>query len=524
MNHRAAWVGVLFLGGALGLMAYLLTRGLPEDLRQASEAQIASFSEAQALLKQQGEALDKLIAEDKAYLEPQPEVAAAKAALNKHLAALTALTPKLEALRAGLKADKGGTASSLELLNGELKAPVAAAKGGITPEHEAVARLLSYKANHPSILEGARARVEAAKALATGMKQAEAAPSDAPPAAQPQDEAEKKKKLSYKALEAKLAEEEQRARVEVELLQARLQATGSEGGALYHEVRLAEAACPNASVKIRARYQQLQGLAEEIIKTGEAMEAKAKASPVDFAACGRLSEAIDHSAAALIKSQAALRADLKTLNRSEDKILIDMRREPSPAHKYKYIRGGDAQEGPWEPVTVAFYDQHSGHLGMALESKPECTLPEEATRVASPPGYAYVGNARYGTWERRNGMQVWIFNSHYRMHRDRLWGAGGYQPIQHQNWKSYQTSTSKGQPYFGAAKQYGTQGSYTQKRFANSQYITKARATKTSGGYSGSKYSNSSNKSSSSSSKSSNRSGSYRSSRYSSSSFGGSGK
>ena len=43
---------------------------------------------------------------------------------------------------------------------------------------------------------------------------------------------------------------------------------------------------------------------------------------------------------------------------------------------------------------------------MTIYTKPEGKLESEAIRIASPPGYAYIGNPRYGRWENSGGHDI----------------------------------------------------------------------------------------------------------------------
>jgi hypothetical protein len=193
-----------------------------------------------------------------------------------------------------------------------------------------------------------------------------------------------------------------------------------------------------------------------------------------------------------------------------DKVIIDMRSKSGvTAHKYKVITNGKSVDTAWTPVDKATYRKHRDHLGMTIYSKPAGVLPEDATVIASPPGYNYVGNRRYGRWEERNGQSFWVFYGRYSLMRDLFWGRGMYRPIYRSEYRGYRSNIRSRRAYYGAKKQYGTAKAIKSPKYSKSSYAKKRSS---SGGYSGSKYSGSK------------RSGGYRSSRYRGSSFGGGGK
>jgi hypothetical protein len=193
-----------------------------------------------------------------------------------------------------------------------------------------------------------------------------------------------------------------------------------------------------------------------------------------------------------------------------DKVIIDMRSKSGVyAHKYKVITNGQSVDSGWTNVDKATFNKHKEHLGMAIYSKPAGVLPEDATVIASPPGYNYVGNRRYGQWERRNGQSFWVFYGQYSLMRDVFWGRGMYRPIYRSEYRGYRSNLRSRRAYYGAKKQYGTAKAVKSPKYSKSSYAKKRSS---SGGYSGSKYSGSK------------RSGGYRGSRYRGSSFGGGGK
>ena len=158
-------------------------------------------------------------------------------------------------------------------------------------------------------------------------------------------------------------------------------------------------------------------------------------------------------------------------------ILDDMREEgafiKSYRHRYKLVVGERVQQTRLLRVPKEFYRQHVNHLGMTIASK---TKGGQPSAVAGPPGYAYVGNAQYGQWRNdRRGNSFWEFYGKYRLMTDVIGMGSGL--IYRNNYNSYRNFNSQGRPYFGASKQYGTNGRVTQKSRPNFYGRRQARQT-----------------------------------------------
>jgi hypothetical protein len=209
------------------------------------------------------------------------------------------------------------------------------------------------------------------------------------------------------------------------------------------------------------------------------------------------------------------------------------------------IEDGRARKTDWMEVTRKEFTDHKEHLGMTVFSKPEGTLPEDAHETAAPPGYAYVGNPRYGRWERRSGGSFWAFYGQYAFMRTVL--GMGMNPIRRSSWDSYHTSRRSRRAFFGSSNQWGTRGSLTRKRYGTSSYYKKnprllrsGRGSGLAGGsgrarrtgstsargkkFSGSKFNTSKRTGTGTRARRGTRSGGFRSSRFRGGSRGGSGK
>ena len=76
-----------------------------------------------------------------------------------------------------------------------------------------------------------------------------------------------------------------------------------------------------------------------------------------------------------------------------------MRDGGKPNHKYRIITDQKSVDTSWKQVPEAYYRLHENNLGLTLMSKPAGVFEEDASKVAAPPGYNYVGNSRYGEME-----------------------------------------------------------------------------------------------------------------------------
>ncbi|MBN2092062.1 hypothetical protein JW964_20760, partial [candidate division KSB1 bacterium] len=97
-------------------------------------------------------------------------------------------------------------------------------------------------------------------------------------------------------------------------------------------------------------------------------------------------------------------------------------------HKYKVLTGSsdttnfgvNERVTDWINVPSRFYQRNEQYLGMAIASK----VPgQEANQTATPPGYQYVGDSRYGEWRTdERGNSFWEFYGKYALFQNLLFG------------------------------------------------------------------------------------------------------
>ncbi|ANQ49145.1 hypothetical protein KMW28_07330 [Flammeovirga yaeyamensis] len=137
-------------------------------------------------------------------------------------------------------------------------------------------------------------------------------------------------------------------------------------------------------------------------------------------------------------------------------------------HKYKVITlGADSipqvKKTDWYDVSQDFFQLHSGDIGMEIASKVDGKL----SKQVSPPGYSgYVGNERYGHWQRDNsGQSFWVFYGQYAMMRS-IFNMGYYGRVYRSGYYDYTSHYRSGRNYYGGSvgtPKYGTYSSGAQK-------------------------------------------------------------
>jgi len=148
-------------------------------------------------------------------------------------------------------------------------------------------------------------------------------------------------------------------------------------------------------------------------------------------------------------------------------ILNDMREEgnfvSSYYHQYRIDKGEIKDIRPFVEVSETYYKKNEPYLGMALTAK---TPDGEVTTTPFPNGYQYVGNPEYGQWRQNDsGGSMWEFYGKY-MLISQVMNWAGY-GLSRNHYSNYSNSRMSGRPYFGANKQYGTNGSVTKKQKPN---------------------------------------------------------
>jgi hypothetical protein len=125
-------------------------------------------------------------------------------------------------------------------------------------------------------------------------------------------------------------------------------------------------------------------------------------------------------------------------------------------HKYQVVMPENTTSTDWLEVPDDFFQQNLPFLGMTIYVKKD----GQSSAEVGPPGYEYVGDPKYGSWQRdSSGNSFWAFYGQYAL-LSHLLGGG---PIYRNNWDTYQTHRGQGRPYYGPNREYGTEGSYTRK-------------------------------------------------------------
>ena len=149
-------------------------------------------------------------------------------------------------------------------------------------------------------------------------------------------------------------------------------------------------------------------------------------------------------------------------------ILEDMKEEGNFSsryfHKYRVVLPEKAEAGTtdWWEVPKDYYRLNETFLGMTLAVKREGTI----SSSASPPGYQYVGDPKYGKWRTDSrGGSFWEFYGKYAFFSSLI--GGWNRPIYRTDYNNYRQYRSRNTPYFGSNKQYGTNGSFTKQTKPN---------------------------------------------------------
>ncbi|MCC2631599.1 MAG: hypothetical protein K0S20_298 [Patescibacteria group bacterium] len=141
-------------------------------------------------------------------------------------------------------------------------------------------------------------------------------------------------------------------------------------------------------------------------------------------------------------------------------------------HKYIVVENGVKKEGDWQEVSEQQFDQHSDDLGMSIVSKARGEYEAETSQFATPAGMEYVGDKKYGHWQKDNsGTSYWEWYGRYRFYQD-IFGPRYY----YNDWDQWNRGYRGRSPYYGPKNdendRYGTHGGYTSShpRYAGSTW------------------------------------------------------
>ena len=139
-------------------------------------------------------------------------------------------------------------------------------------------------------------------------------------------------------------------------------------------------------------------------------------------------------------------------------VLDDMREEGSVFtkyyHRYLITQGDKKVQADWIEVSESIYKKYEPFLGSEKDG---------VNNTPHPPGYHYVGNPGYGRWVDRGGTSFWEFYGQYALMRDLLGWGGGF-GMNRYDYDDYRSHRRDRRPYYGRNREYGTQGSVTQKQ------------------------------------------------------------
>lgn len=385
---RAGWAATLLIGAALGLGIWLLTRGLDPSTVAAHGSMAKLGAEVASAIADQRNRLKAIVAQDEGFMGPRPEVAAA----GRRLDAISAEHQQGQALMDGpakqyIDDDDHSDTRQLLVTLANAEKHFRAARDQLAGVLGDVERTLLYKTRADNYVQQAREAVKQADALA----------------------ADSKVRLAFDSVVL---------------------------------------AWPDARPPLEKKLNQYTSQLAEISQQGQAFEAMLTTEPADYVARGQLSDRIGELTRSAQSLQRDLMKEFVAITLDLDKILIDMKEEGGKYHhKYAIIEGGKRTETPWIEVTREFYTAHRDHLGMTIYNKPAGKLTEQGDEIASPPGYHYVGNERYGQWVGTGPQRFWMFYGQYAFMRDVFWGPGYFQPVYYSHYTTYRQHHSQRRPY-----------------------------------------------------------------------------
>lgn len=146
-------------------------------------------------------------------------------------------------------------------------------------------------------------------------------------------------------------------------------------------------------------------------------------------------------------------------------------------HKYRVVQEEEGWTTDWLQVPKRYYETNENFLGMVLAARKE----GENISGVTPPGYAYVGDSRYGRWRTdSHGNSFWEWYGKYALFSS-LFG-GWYRPIYMHDYRGYSSYRSRNQTYFGRNKQFGSSGSIVRQAKPNfyARHMAKVSSTRSS--------------------------------------------
>lgn len=140
------------------------------------------------------------------------------------------------------------------------------------------------------------------------------------------------------------------------------------------------------------------------------------------------------------------------------------------SHSYNVVT--PEEKFSYGPLTVPekMYKYYKPYLGMTIWAQKD----GKGEETFAPPGYAYIGDSRYGQWSTdSSGRSFWVFYGQYRLLSDLLGFGGRVFRNQYDDYRGYR---SKSRPYYGPNRSYGTSGTIAKKQYPDFFQRQQARA------------------------------------------------
>ncbi len=277
-------------------------------------------------------------------------------------------------------------------------------------------------------------------------------------------------------------------------------------------VAKAEHDWPTKKTDLESRLAALKAVPEKAAKEWQDTDAArkdalaGKAGGAEVATLIEADDVLSRDAAGLPRQAGELRDECSQLYNSWDKILTDLdvaRQGPEQSYREQIktvlthfddasaTKGQTNSDQKWVEVSQPQFRAVENDLGMSIAHKDAGKFDSEAQTVPQPAGFAYIappaqGSNQYGYWSHDPyGHSVWTWLPAYFIMRDMLW-AHNYRPVMADEYNTYHTFARGGRTFYGqtspsAPPVYGSHGTFTEKRYANSHYVQ-------SGGFKGSTY------------------------------------
>jgi hypothetical protein len=223
--------------------------------------------------------------------------------------------------------------------------------------------------------------------------------------------------------------------------------------------------------------------------------AAGKLTGPEIAALFQADKDLDREAHGIRSETDELRGQCGQLYNSWDKVLIDLDvsrdgRDREYRERIKTVtthitdvsshQTETSANEAWVPVSEPAFHAVENDLGMTLAHKDAGLFDSEAQTTPQPAGFAYIapesqGSNQYGYWTHSGGNTFWTFLPQYLLLRELLWNHD-YRPVVIEDYRGYRAAQTLGHSYYGqttpsSAPKYGTSGTFTQTRYANSRYV-----------------------------------------------------